>query len=102
MFDLFYGGKSASEAHAEGGDAEVTDIAPKPVDETTPAFRDIHIRNVWCRGARRAMYFNGLPEMNVERVTVENTQIYAVPLKISSTISCALLIFPTVVMANVP
>jgi len=23
------------------------------------------------------MYFNGLPEMNVERVTVENTQIYA-------------------------
>ena len=61
LFDLFYGGKSASEAHAEGGDAEVTDIAPKPVDETTPAFRDIHIRNVWCRGARRAMYFNGLP-----------------------------------------
>ena len=53
------------------------DLAPKPVDETTPAFRDIHIRNVWCRGARRAMYFNGLPEMNVERVTVENTQIYA-------------------------
>ena len=78
LFDLFYGGKSASEAHAEGGDAEVTDIAPKPVDETTPAFRDIHIRNVWCRGARRAMYFNGLPEMNVERVTVESTQIYAV------------------------
>ena len=23
------------------------------------------------------MYFNGLPEMNVEHVTVENTQIYA-------------------------
>ena len=77
LFDLFYGGKSASEALAEGGDAEVTDIAPKPVDETTPAFRDIHIKNVWCRGARRAMYFNGLPEMNVERVTVENTRIYA-------------------------
>ena len=77
LFDLFYGGKSASEALAEGGEAEVTDIAPKPVDETTPAFRDIHIRNVWCRGARRAMYFNGLPEMNVERITVENTQIYA-------------------------
>ncbi len=47
------------------------------MDETTPAFRNIHIRNVWCRGANRAMYFNGLPEMNVEHVTVENTQIYA-------------------------
>ncbi|MDE6622884.1 MAG: glycoside hydrolase family 28 protein, partial [Alistipes sp.] len=77
LFDLFYGGKSASEAIADGDDAEPTDLALKPVDETTPAFRDIHISNVWCRGARRAMYFNGLPEMNVERVTVEDTHIYA-------------------------
>ncbi len=77
LFDLFYGGKSASEALADGGDAELTDMALKPVDETTPAFRDIHIRDIWCRGARRAMYFNGLPEMNVERVTVENARIHA-------------------------
>lgn len=77
LFDLFYGGKSASEAFAAGENAEPTDLALKPVDETTPAFRDIHISNVWCRGARRAMYFNGLPEMNVERVTVENASIYA-------------------------
>ena len=77
LFDLFYGGKSASEAFAEGGTGEVTDLEAKPVDETTPAFRNIHIKNVWCRGARRAMYFNGLPEMNVEHVSVENTHIYA-------------------------
>ena len=77
LFDLFYGGKSASEALAAGPEAESADLAPKAVDETTPAFRNIHIRNVWCRGARRAMYFNGLPEMNVEHVTVENTYIYA-------------------------
>lgn len=77
LFDLFYGGKSASEAFAEGGSAETTDLDPKPVDETTPAFRHIHIRNVWCRGARRAMYFNGLPEMNVEHVTVQDTYISA-------------------------
>ena len=77
LFDLFYGGKSASEALAEGPEAEPTDLAPKAVDETTPAFRNIRIRDVRCRGARRAMYFNGLPEMNVEHVTVENTFIYA-------------------------
>lgn len=77
LFDLFYGGKSASEALAAGPEAESADLAPEAVDETTPAFRNIHIRNVWCRGARRAMYFNGLPEMNVEHVTVENTYIYA-------------------------
>jgi len=75
LFDLFYGGKSASEALADGDEAEPTDMAPKPVDETTPQFRNIHIRDVRCRGARRAMLFNGLPEMNVEDVTVENSSI---------------------------
>lgn len=77
LFDLFYGGKSASEALAEGIGTEVTDLKPLPVDETTPAFRNIHIRDVWCHGARRAIYINGLPEMNVEHVSVENAQIYA-------------------------
>lgn len=77
LFDLFYGGKSASEALEAGEDAEASDLAPKPVDETTPQFRDIFIRNVWCRGARRAMLFNGLPEMNVENVRVENCAVYA-------------------------
>lgn len=78
LFDLFYGGKSASEAYADGTSAAAsTDLPALPVDETTPAFRDIHIRDVRCRGARRAMFFNGLPEMNVERVTVENTSIHA-------------------------
>ncbi|MCH5335182.1 MAG: glycoside hydrolase family 28 protein [Alistipes sp.] len=77
LFDLFYGGKSASEALADGDEGEVTDMPVKPVDETTPQFRNIDIRNVYCRGARRAMLFNGLPEMNVENVTVENTAIYA-------------------------
>ena len=70
LFDLFYGGKSASEALADGDEGEVTDMPFKEVDETTPAFRNIHISNVRCNDARRAMLFNGLPEMNVEHVTV--------------------------------
>ena len=77
LFDLFYGGKSSSEVFADGDEGEATDMMPKPVDETTPQFRNIEIRNVWCRGARRAMLFNGLPEMNVENVLVENTAVYA-------------------------
>ena len=77
LFDLFYGGKSASEAQADGDEGEVTDLPMKPVDETTPQFRNIEIRDVWCRGARRAMLFNGLPEMNVENVVVENCAVYA-------------------------
>lgn len=77
LFDLFYGGKSASEVLEDGDEAEVTDMIALDVDETTPAFRDIHISDINCRGARRAMFFNGLPEMNVERVTVENARISA-------------------------
>ena len=77
LFDLFYGGKSASEALADGDEAEATDLALKAVDETTPQFRDIFIRNVWCNGARRAMLFNGLPEMNVENVQLENVAVKA-------------------------
>lgn len=76
LFDLFYGGKSASEALADGDEGEASDMPFKPVDETTPAFRNISIKDVRCNGARRAMLFNGLPEMNVENVTVENAQFY--------------------------
>ncbi len=77
LFDLFYGGKSASEAAEAGDGVQATDLKAMPVDETTPEFRNIHIRNVCCRGARRAMYFNGLPEKNVANVVVENSCIYA-------------------------
>ena len=76
LFDLFYGGKSASEALADGDEGEASDMPFKEVDETTPAFRNIEIKDVRCSGARRAMLFNGLPEMNVENVKVENAWFY--------------------------
>ena len=63
-FDLYYGGKS------KDGEAQ-------PVDETTPAFRDIHISNIICNGAGRAFYFNGLPEMPIRNIRLKNMQIVA-------------------------
>lgn len=42
-------------------------------DETTPIFRDININNVACRGADRAMVFNGLPEMPVKDISISNS-----------------------------
>ena len=71
LFDLFYMGKSAVEA-ADGQEVEEPAL---PVDETTPAFRDIHISNIVCAGARRAMYFNGLPEMPVSGISISNCTI---------------------------
>ncbi|MCI2122459.1 MAG: glycoside hydrolase family 28 protein, partial [Bacteroidales bacterium] len=78
LVDLFYGGVSASEAAemktGKNGDNHVKAKIP-PVDETTPEFRDIHISNVVCRGAARAIYFDGLPEMPIRNITLENVCI---------------------------
>ncbi len=75
LFDLFYGGISAVEELEKSGDGSAPDAEMMPVDEGTPQFRDIHISGVSCRNARRAMLFNGLPEMNVENVTVSDCSI---------------------------
>ena len=73
LFDLHYGGKSAVEAAAEG--ASPFDVEFVEADETTPQFRDIFIRDIVCSGAARAMYFNGIPEKNIENIHVENCKI---------------------------
>lgn len=73
LFDLHYGGKSAVEAAAEG--ASPFDVAFVEADERTPQFRDIYIKDVICSGAARAMYFNGIPEKNIENIVVENCEI---------------------------
>ena len=75
LFDLFYGGKSAVDAAADG--SPIVDEPAKPVDETTPEFRDIYIRNVYCNGAARAMFFNGLPEMPVTNINITDCTVTA-------------------------
>jgi polygalacturonase len=78
LFDLFYGGKSASEALADGDDTtpDSATVIP-PVTVETPVFRNITVRNLISRNARRAMFFNGLPEMNISGITIENACITA-------------------------
>lgn len=76
LFDLFYGGKSASEALADG-DTTPTGEPRLPVTEKTPVFRNIFVKDLVSRNARRAMFFNGLPEMNIENIHLENAFITA-------------------------
>lgn len=45
------------------------------VNEETPVFRNIYISNVLCRGAGRAVYFNGLPEMPLKNIFIKNMTI---------------------------
>ncbi len=72
-FNMYYGGKSVAEMLADGDNPNNTDKAP--VDETTPIFRHIDIRNVVCNGAGRAMEFNGLPEMPIDGISLTDVDI---------------------------
>ena len=66
IFNLYYAGVAASDK----GDDASADM--QPVDETTPEFRDMHISNVVCSGARQAIYINGLPELPVSNLDFRN------------------------------
>ena len=76
LFDLFYGGKAAGEESEEELAARMNASAPE-VSEETPAFRNIVIENVKGSNIKRAIYFNGLPEMKIKNVTLRNITISA-------------------------
>jgi polygalacturonase len=48
---------------------------PEPVGEGTPIFRDISLSNILARGAKVAGEILGLPEMPIQRVTLDNVRI---------------------------
>ncbi|MBR6121982.1 MAG: glycoside hydrolase family 28 protein [Prevotella sp.] len=75
IFDMYYGGKSVTDEMdgIEQGSGKAL-LVP---DETTPVFRNITIENIICRGASRALYFNGLPESPIKGITLRNINISA-------------------------
>ncbi|MEN2415954.1 glycoside hydrolase family 28 protein [Flavobacterium mesophilum] len=69
-FDLYYGGKSIAETLAEGGTQVKNKIMP--VNEETPQFKNISIKNVTIAGAYQAVFLQGLPEMNLQNIEISN------------------------------
>ena len=69
-FNLYYANKSVGERDS---DNDSTNSAT--VNEGTPQFRDIHMRNIVCRGARKAIVLQGLPEMPIKNITLKNVDI---------------------------
>lgn len=74
-FNMYYGGKSVAEMLADGDNPDNT--TKQPVTEETPIFRHIDIKNIVCNGAGRAMEFNGLPEMPINGIRLQNINIVA-------------------------
>jgi len=77
LFDLFYGGQAPTDDDATGSAAPAKPATIPGVSEETPSFRNIVVRDIVCRGARRAALLQGLPEMPLENIRLENLDLVA-------------------------
>jgi polygalacturonase len=75
LFDMYYMAKDP--VALAGEKRELPKVEFKPVDETTPQFRNFHISRVYCNGAEKAIFVRGLPEMHVKDIVLENMVLQA-------------------------
>jgi polygalacturonase len=70
LFDMYYMAKDP--VALSGEKRELPKVELRPVDETTPVFRNFHISNVYCSGAEKGIFVRGIPEMHVKDIVLEN------------------------------
>ena len=75
LFDMYYMAKDP--VALAGEKRELPKVEAKPVDETTPVFKNFHISNVYCNGAEKGIFVRGLPEMHVKDIVLENMVLQA-------------------------
>ena len=71
IFNLYYEEVAATEMK-NGGQPDI-----RPVDETTPEFRNFSFSGITCAGAKQAIFINGLPEMPVRNVSFSDCRFTA-------------------------
>ena len=75
LFDMYYMGKDPVPLNGEKRELPKAEF--KPVDETTPVFKNFRINGVVCSGAEKAVFVRGLPEMHVSDILLENMVLQA-------------------------
>lgn len=68
LFDMYYNEGSPEAVAARSFDSKRT----MPVTDLTPRFQNIFINNIVSNGASRPVLINGLPEMPVKNIIIEN------------------------------
>ncbi|AWW00239.1 glycosyl hydrolase family 28 protein [Arcticibacterium luteifluviistationis] len=68
-FNMYYEVKEPGEA------AGLVSIEEKPFDDETPIFRNFVIDRIYCKGADAAIMMRGIPEAQIENVTISNANI---------------------------
>jgi polygalacturonase len=75
-FNLFYEGQSPipdGDQQSEGN----TITEKVPITEKTPSFRNIYMKDITVSGSETAAFFQGLPEMKLQNITLENSALEA-------------------------
>jgi polygalacturonase len=75
LFDMYYMAKDPVPLAGEKREPPVVEF--KPVDETTPSFKDFYVKNVVCNGAEKAILIRGIPEMHIKNINLENLTLQA-------------------------
>ncbi len=73
LFDMYYGGGAPEVESSKDRDSRQV----AEVNDRTPRFQDMTMRNIVCNGADRAILINGLPEMPVRNIVFDNVSIAA-------------------------
>jgi len=75
LFDMYYMAKDP--VVLAGEKREPPKVEFKPVDESTPQFRNFYFRNITCNGASKGIFVRGIPEMHIKNVLIENAVLQA-------------------------
>jgi len=76
-FNEYYGGKAPLPEDGEQAQDPTAGREVVPVNEGTPQFRKIYCKNIICKGAAGAVLLEGLPEMPIRDIELENVVISA-------------------------
>ncbi len=76
-FNMYYGGQAPIPEDGNNQQDLAAQREVVPVDEGTPQFRKIYCKNIICRGAAGAVLLQGLPEMPIREIELENIFISA-------------------------
>lgn len=72
-FNLYYSGKAPVLEEGETSDSKVQEEKLVEVTEETPSFRNIFMKNIKVSDSETAVFFMGLPEMNLKNISIENS-----------------------------
>ncbi|MEN3323191.1 glycoside hydrolase family 28 protein [Mariniflexile soesokkakense] len=72
-FNLYYSGKAPVLDDNETSDAKIQEEKLVEINEETPSFRNIFMKNINVADSETAMFFMGLPEMNLKNISIENS-----------------------------